>query len=562
MIITLAWDPNTEPDLAGYRLYYGTAPSVYGSSVDVGLVVTYDVDWLTAPGTYYFAVTAYNTNGQESGYSNEVSQVIPDLPTCSYVNAAIDSVTLLATGTGVGFDATQWRVIRVSDDQVMDSGSGTSASFSFTAAYGVTYQLEFGTADDVWSDSGCTFIFTATSASCVSVTASINPSMLLVSGSGVGLNATLWRVIRTSDTAVMASGSGLAPNFAFSGAYGVTYELQFSATGATWIGTGCDFSFTAPAACTGVTAAIDAGTLLISGSGTGTNATSWRVIRTSDTTVMDFGAGMAPSFSFTGEYDVTYQLQFYSYDTWSSTGCQFSFSLSPIAAACSSVTASIDSGTLAVTGSGVGTNATSWKVIIVGVGTVMDSGSGSTPAFSFTGAYGVTYQLQFNGLEGTWSSSGCTFSFTEVECLSVTAAIDSVTLLVTGTGTGSGGTQWRVVRVSDTNVMDTGAGTSASFSFTGDYEITYQLQFNNGVDPWGSSGCEFLFSDPVPQPGDVIWSTEGCMFYFDAVTPSTCNDLPCSVPKCIPTGTLVEFSGTFNSAAGFSAKVKQVGPIA
>jgi len=33
--LTLAWDPNAEPDLAGYKVYYGTQPGIYGSVLSV-----------------------------------------------------------------------------------------------------------------------------------------------------------------------------------------------------------------------------------------------------------------------------------------------------------------------------------------------------------------------------------------------------------------------------------------------------------------------------------------------------------------------------------------------
>jgi len=74
--VTLAWDPNTETDLAGYKIYYGTASRVYGAPIVIGNQTTYTVTGLP-PGVFYFAVTAYNTAGLESGYSNEVSTTIP-----------------------------------------------------------------------------------------------------------------------------------------------------------------------------------------------------------------------------------------------------------------------------------------------------------------------------------------------------------------------------------------------------------------------------------------------------------------------------------------------------
>jgi hypothetical protein len=73
--VTLQWDPNSESDLAGYKIYVGTAAGVYGTPITIGTQATCTVTGLT-PGTYYFAVTAVNTAGLESGFSNEVSTTI------------------------------------------------------------------------------------------------------------------------------------------------------------------------------------------------------------------------------------------------------------------------------------------------------------------------------------------------------------------------------------------------------------------------------------------------------------------------------------------------------
>ncbi len=80
--VTLTWDPPTTnadgtplTDLAGYKVYYGTSSGNYTTSIDVNNVTTYTVTGLQ-PGTYYFAVTAYDTSGNESDYSEEVSTTI------------------------------------------------------------------------------------------------------------------------------------------------------------------------------------------------------------------------------------------------------------------------------------------------------------------------------------------------------------------------------------------------------------------------------------------------------------------------------------------------------
>src|SRR5512136_1446198 len=78
--IRLAWDANSEPDLAGYKVYYGTASRSYGTPVNVGNVTTYTVTGLTTGQAYYLAVTAYDnaSPANESTYSTEVSGAATD----------------------------------------------------------------------------------------------------------------------------------------------------------------------------------------------------------------------------------------------------------------------------------------------------------------------------------------------------------------------------------------------------------------------------------------------------------------------------------------------------
>jgi len=69
--ITLAWDPNTETDLAGYKVHYGNAHRIYSAPIDVGNVTLFTIENLSA-GTYYLALTAYDTSGNESDLSYEI----------------------------------------------------------------------------------------------------------------------------------------------------------------------------------------------------------------------------------------------------------------------------------------------------------------------------------------------------------------------------------------------------------------------------------------------------------------------------------------------------------
>lgn len=70
--VTLIWDANTEPDLLGYKVYYSIEPGVYNIFTNVGNITEYTITDLRDDVFNYFVVTAYDTEGLESDYSNMV----------------------------------------------------------------------------------------------------------------------------------------------------------------------------------------------------------------------------------------------------------------------------------------------------------------------------------------------------------------------------------------------------------------------------------------------------------------------------------------------------------
>jgi hypothetical protein len=68
--VTLLWDPSA--NATGYVLHYGIESSSYETSIDVEDNLQYTVIDLDDDQLYYFAVSAYNENG-DSDYSDEIS---------------------------------------------------------------------------------------------------------------------------------------------------------------------------------------------------------------------------------------------------------------------------------------------------------------------------------------------------------------------------------------------------------------------------------------------------------------------------------------------------------
>jgi Fibronectin type III domain. len=80
--VTLSWNPNSEADLAGYKVYSGTSSGNYsGATYDAGKFTSIGISGLEAGKTYYFAAKAYNTTGLLSNYSNQVNYTVPTTTT-------------------------------------------------------------------------------------------------------------------------------------------------------------------------------------------------------------------------------------------------------------------------------------------------------------------------------------------------------------------------------------------------------------------------------------------------------------------------------------------------
>lgn len=76
--VTLDWNPNTEPDLAGYRIYAATSSGAYGAAIATAPAnATSQVVTGLQPGvTYFFVITAFDAAGNESARSDEVSATV------------------------------------------------------------------------------------------------------------------------------------------------------------------------------------------------------------------------------------------------------------------------------------------------------------------------------------------------------------------------------------------------------------------------------------------------------------------------------------------------------
>lgn len=131
----LAWDTNTEADLAGYRIYFGTSSRSYGAPIDVGNQTSYTVSGLGTQ-TYYFAVTAYNASGRESDYSNEVTKSFSDTTPPAISGIIAGSIT--SSGAAISWNTNEASTTQVEYGLTTAYGASSALNASLTTAHSQT----------------------------------------------------------------------------------------------------------------------------------------------------------------------------------------------------------------------------------------------------------------------------------------------------------------------------------------------------------------------------------------------------------------------------------------
>ncbi|MBL9135107.1 MAG: tandem-95 repeat protein [Verrucomicrobiales bacterium] len=169
--VRLAWDPNPEPDIAGYKVYRGSASRAYTSVDEVGNVTSFDPAGLSTGVTYYFAVTAVNLQGMESPFSDEVSVTPSNDPlptnhppsaTPMALNVTEDGylfVTLL--GTDPDDDPLIFTVTKAPSYGTL-AGSGQDRSYIPDANFNGTDSIEFTVSDGTFTSPAAAVLITVT----------------------------------------------------------------------------------------------------------------------------------------------------------------------------------------------------------------------------------------------------------------------------------------------------------------------------------------------------------------------------------------------------------------
>lgn len=143
LAVTLEWDANPEPNVAGYKVYIGSQSRQFDTVIDVGPATQKPLESLQAGRLYYFAVTAYDSDGLESELSEEITYTVSTLTTATpLANATVcagEGASFVTIAAGLGPFGFVWK-----KDGALIAGA-TNANLTLTtvsAANAGTYTVK------------------------------------------------------------------------------------------------------------------------------------------------------------------------------------------------------------------------------------------------------------------------------------------------------------------------------------------------------------------------------------------------------------------------------------
>lgn len=230
--VTLAWDPNPESNILGYRIYRSTTSGSSYSRLNSSLATStsFTDNTVGAGKTYFYVVTAVNSLGLESGYSNQVSTTIAGALS---VNAGSDTVVR---------EGLQVKLSGSASDP-----SGGTLSYQWSQVSGPSVSLQQSgqpvatfTAPAVTAQTLLVFRLTATSSNGAtasdSVQVTVNPNLAPVVDAGPDLTRPYGSTVLLQGTASDPNGDSLI--ITWRQVDGIPVQLSSSS--------GLNTSFTAP----------------------------------------------------------------------------------------------------------------------------------------------------------------------------------------------------------------------------------------------------------------------------------------------------------------------------
>ena len=228
---TLAWNANTESNIAGYRIQYGTVSGSPSTTIDAGNVTSRTMTGLTAGTTYYFRVIAYNTSGQTSAPSAQVSYTVPAGPSVPTITSVSPSSGPATGGTQITINGTNFATsgtIRVGGTQATGITRVSSTQLRATTPAGTAgardVQVINGNGSSATSAGAFTYAATPTTPTLTSVSPTSGPT------SG-GTTITLTGSNFVSGATVRVAGVA-ATNVVFSSATQITARTPAGTAGA------------------------------------------------------------------------------------------------------------------------------------------------------------------------------------------------------------------------------------------------------------------------------------------------------------------------------------------